>query len=188
MLNMYCPYLHFDRCGTLFYNMGEVIVLTEAEKRKRRCCFTGHRPQKLTRPEVVIKADLEKAILKAIDMGYQTFITGMASGVDIWAGEIVVRLRQSNPDLHLIAAVPFPGFESKWSNDWRTAYAALLSKVDVVRYICPSYSVGAYQRRNEWMVDHSAYLIAVYDGKPSGTKNTIDYATKCGITIDRISG
>ena len=121
-------------------------------------------------------------------MGYQTFITGMAYGVDIWAGEIIVGLRKNNPDLHLIAAIPFQGFESRWSNEWRQAYTDLLDKADLVRYICPSYNAGAYQRRNEWMVDHSAHLIAVYDGAPGGTKNTIDYAKSCGITIEQISG
>jgi hypothetical protein len=28
--------------------------MTEQEKRKRRCCFTGHRPEKLDRPEAEI--------------------------------------------------------------------------------------------------------------------------------------
>ena len=61
-------------------------------------------------------------------MGYQTFITGMAYGVDIWAGQIVVELRKNNPDLHLIAAIPFPGFESRWSNEWRQAYADIYAR------------------------------------------------------------
>lgn len=163
-------------------------MLTEEEKRIHRCCFTGHRPQKLSRSEIEIKRDLERAITGTIDKGCHTFITGMAYGVDIWAGEIVVRLRQENPNLHLIAAVPFPGFESRWSNEWKRAYVALLEKADLVRYICPFYNAGAYQRRNEWMVDHSAYLIAVFNGEPSGTKNTIDYATKCGICVEILKG
>lgn len=188
MLNMYWHYLHFDRYSDIFYNIAGVICMTEAEKRQHRCCFTGHRPQKLTRPEAVIKADLEQAILKAIDMGYLTFITGMAYGVDLWAGEIVVRLRQSNPDLHLIAAIPFPGFEGRWSSEWKKAYTDLLSKADLVRYICPSYNAGAYQRRNEWMVDHAARLIAVFNGGASGTKNTIDYAIRIGISIEYLAG
>ena len=152
--------------------------MTEEEKRLHRCCFTGHRPQKLTRSERQIKADLEVAIKQAIADGYTTFITGMAYGVDIWAGEIVVRLRKRNPDLHLIAAVPFRGFESRWSSDWKAAYSKLLEQADLVRYICPGYNPGAYQRRNEWMVDHSSRVIAVFNGEPSGTKNTIEYAKK----------
>lgn len=144
--------------------------------RMHRCCFTGHRPQKLTRSEREIKDDLEAAIKQAIADGYTTFITGMAYGVDIWAGQIVVRLREQNPNLHLIAAVPFRGFEDRWSADWRRAYAELLEQADLVKYICPGYSAGAYQRRNEWMVDHASWVIAVFNGEPSGTKNTIDYA------------
>ena len=49
--------------------------------RMHRCCFTGHRPQKLRRSEKEIKADLESAIQQAITDGYTTFITGMAYGL-----------------------------------------------------------------------------------------------------------
>lgn len=160
--------------------------MTESEMRKHRCCFTGHRPQKLTRSELEIKADLEAAIKQAIADGYMTFITGMAYGVDIWAGQIVVRLRKQNPDLHLISAVPFRAFEDRWSPDWKRAYAELLEQADLVKYICPGYNAGAYQRRNEWMVDHSSRVIAVFNGEPSGTRNTIDYAEKKHIEVEWI--
>lgn len=160
--------------------------MTEQEKRKKRCCFTGHRPQKISRPERQIRNDLERAIAQAVDAGYTTFITGMAYGVDVWAGEIVVRLRESHPELHLIAAVPFEGFESRWSREWKERYSDLLGKADLVRYICPSYHPGAFQRRNEWMVDHSALVIAVFNGEKSGTKNTIDYAQKRGVRVEFI--
>lgn len=162
--------------------------MTEEEKRLHRCCFTGHRPHKLRRSEIEIKADLEKAIKQAIADGYITFITGMAYGVDIWAGQIVVRLRQSNPTLHLVAAVPFPGFEDRWSADWKKAYSELLDQADLVQYICHRYNGGAYQRRNEWMVDHANRVIAVFNGEASGTKNTIDYANQKGIKITVIEG
>lgn len=34
------------------------------------------------------------------------------------------------------------------------------------------------QKRNEYMVDNSNYFIAVWNGKPSGTGNTVKYAKK----------
>lgn len=58
--------------------------------RKHRCCFTGHRPEKLSLSENEVKPLLEKAIDNAIADGYVTFITGMAKGTDIWAAEIVL--------------------------------------------------------------------------------------------------
>ena len=83
--------------------------MSEQERQSRRCCFTGHRLEKLKRSEEEIKKGLKESILKAIHDGYTTFITGMARGVDIWAGQIVLRLRQHNPELRLIVALQYPG-------------------------------------------------------------------------------
>ena len=96
-----------------------LVVMSEQELRNHRCCFTGHRPEKLKRSEEEIKENLEKAILKAIYDGYTTLITGMARGVDIWAGQIVLRLRQHNPELRLIVALPYPGCDTRWTANWR---------------------------------------------------------------------
>lgn len=85
--------------------------MTEAEKRAHRVCFTGHRPEKLTRFEWLIKRDLEKQIRQAIADGLDVFITGMARGVDIWAAEIVLKLRRKGAPIKLICACPYEGFE-----------------------------------------------------------------------------
>lgn len=156
-------------------------MASEAELRLHRCCFTGHRPEKLTRSEANIKKDLEAAILQAVNDGFVTFITGMARGVDIWAGEIVLQLREHNPNLHLIAASPYEGFESRWSADWQKRYKDVLEQSDIVRFICKGYSKACFQLRNEWMVNRSARVIAVYNGEPGGTRNTIEYANTLNI-------
>ena len=156
-------------------------MANETELRLHRCCFTGHRPEKLNRSEVEIKKDLETAILQAINDGFVTFITGMARGVDIWAGEIILQLRKQNPNLHLIAASPYEGFESRWSTDWQRRYNSILEQADLVRFICKGYSKACFQIRNEWMVDRSARVIALYNGEPGGTRNTIEYAKQNGI-------
>lgn len=158
-------------------------MATESELRLHRCCFTGHRPHKLHQPEWVIVAALEQAIRETIDDGFVTFISGMAWGIDIWAAEIVLKLKQEGYPIHLIAAVPHEGFERSWDADWKNRYHKILAEADLVKVICPRYHRGCYQVRNEWMVNHSARLIATYTGEPGGTKNTIDYATRNGIEI-----
>jgi len=40
--------------------------------------------------------------------------------------------------------------------------------------------------RNEWMVDRSNLVIAVFNGQKSGTKNTVDYAKKQGLIINNV--
>lgn len=161
--------------------------MTEQEKRRYRCCFTGHRPEKLSISEIEVKAALQKEIRLAIADGLNVFITGMAPGVDIWAAEIILELREKeNLLLKLIAASPYPGFENRWSLDWQKRYAAIMAKADFIKEVCSHYSRGCYQIRNEWMVDHSARVIAVWNGSPSGTKNTIVYAKRKGVPVINI--
>ena len=105
--------------------------MTEAEKRMKRCCFTGHRPSKLKQDEQTIKRSLAAAIDQAIARGFTTFITGMAQGTDIWAAEIVLDRRSANPDLKLISAIPHPDFEKSWKADWQKRYNAVRSAADL---------------------------------------------------------
>ena len=160
--------------------------LTEEEKRKATCCFTGHRPEGLRRSVDDIKVDLENEILASITAGYCTFITGMAAGVDLWAGCIVARLRDRFPDLKLIAAVPYPDFREMWDAAWQEKYDRILRTANHVEIIDREYKPGIYQLRNEWMVDHSSKVIAVYNWKASGTRNTINYAKRNGIPVQYI--
>ena len=120
--------------------------MSEQELRCHRCCFTGHRPEKLKRAETVIKKGLEEAILKAIHDGYTTFITGMARGVDIWAGQIVLRLHQNVPKLCLIVTLPYPGCDTRWTTNWRRQYAEVLKAADLVKASSPAYSTASFQK------------------------------------------
>lgn len=164
------------------------VAMTEVEKRMHRVCFTGHRPEKLTRHEKAIKKDLEKEIRQAVSDGLNVFITGMARGVDIWAAQIVLMLRDEGCDVKLICACPYEGFERGWSQEWQKEYQEILASADFVKYVCEGYSRTCFQIRNEWMVNHATRVIAVFNGEKSGTKNTIDYATKVGVPVARIEG
>ncbi len=155
------------------------------EKRLHRCSFTGHRPEKLGVPEETVRRWLEEKIDEAIRDGFTTFISGCAQGVDLWAGEIVLRKRAENPDLHLIAAVPWPGFGKSWGDPWRELYDNLLRQADLVVNVCDQYHRGVFQQRNVWMVDRSRRVIAVYNGTAGGTRNTIVYAEKAGVEVVR---
>ena len=153
--------------------------MNQKELRLHRCCFTGHRPDKIKMSEKEIKTLLEQAIDNAIADGYVTFITGMAMGTDIWAAEIVLERKKTNENLHLICALPHPEFESRRSMEEKMRF----KNADLVKEINDYYFANCYQARNEWMVDRSNLVIAVFTGQKSGTKNTIDYANKKGIRV-----
>lgn len=162
--------------------------MTEAEKRMRRVCFTGHRPEKLTRFEWLVKRKLKKKIRQAIADGFEVFITGMARGTDIWAAEIVLKLRRSGKPVKLMCASPYEGFEKCWSQSRQRRCNEIMAAADHKIFICRGYSRACFQIRNEWMVNHSSRVIAVFNGKKSGTKNTIDYAKKANVPVVVIQG
>jgi len=45
------------------------------------------------------------------------------------------------------------------------------------------YTPACMQRRDRYMVDHAALLIAAFDGSPGGTRYTVEYAMRRGLEI-----
>ena len=85
-------------------------------------------------------------------------------------------IRKYEKSIHLICACPYDGFEQGWSDRWKETYNKILKSADLVRFISKNYNHSCFQLRNKWMVDHSARVIAVYNGMRGGTQNTIHYA------------
>ena len=150
---------------------------------KHACSFTGHRPERLDmRPNRVISW-LEQEIGNAVDAGYTDFISGMQRGVDIWAAEIVLKLKAEEKPVKLIAACAWNGMEDRWEQNWQERYKAILKEADKIVYVSKYPGRAAFFERNHWMVDHSSRLIGVYTGAPGGTKETVWYAKNNGLEV-----
>jgi len=54
----------------------------------------------------------------------------------------------------------------------------LVDRCDYETVVQDHYDAGCMQRRNRYMVDHAAMLIAVHDGQSGGTRRTIEYALR----------
>ena len=152
----------------------------------KACCFTGHRPDKCeflydgrSGEFVVLRDELERAILGALDSGVETFYCGGAWGFDLLAAETLLSFREKYK-FSLVFVVPFEGQESGFPAEWKRRYATVRSCADEVICLSESYYRGCYYNRNRYMVDHSDMVIAHYDGSAGGTRNTVNYAEKQG--------
>lgn len=157
---------------------------------EKSLCFTGHRPGKINGydEDAKIVCDIKSKILDNVilsyDLGYRTFISGMALGVDIWAAEIVLGLRQKLEDIEFIAAIPFEGQEKSWPPKAVMRWKKVRKLADQVVIVCEGgYASWKMQKRNCWMVDNSSRVIAVWDGTNGGTANCVNYAERKGKTI-----
>ena len=159
--------------------------------REQTCCFTGHRPGKL--PWGFDEADprclaLKGAIARELNglyrRGFRHFLSGMAQGCDLYFAEGVLALRASHPDVTLEGAVPFPGQADRWPEEERARYQSILDRCDYETLVQQRYDRWCMMRRNRYMVDRSARILAVYNGVPKGgTAQTLAYALRKGLHV-----
>lgn len=159
-------------------------------ERASTCAFTGHRENKL--PWRGNEADarclrLKNCIFDAVEAVYQSgirhYICGMANGCDLYFAEAVLLLRAEHPEVTLEAAIPCEGQSSRWTAAQRRQYDRLIQECDYCTVIQQHYSPDCMQRRNRYMVDAAAVLIAAYNGSPGGTRSTLLYAMRQGLQI-----
>jgi uncharacterized phage-like protein YoqJ len=162
---------------------------------QKSCCFTGHRPNKLYGYDPKSEGNqkllwkLRDVIIEHIEVhNIDTFITGMALGIDMWAARIVLKLKETYPHIKLIAAVPCKNQHNKWNEQSKKEWQILINKCDSVHYVSnEEYTAWCMNKRNEWMVHNSNYVIAVWDGTKGGTGNCVNYALRLNKQITMLN-
>ena len=149
---------------------------------ERCCAFTGHRPKKFPWGYdetdarcVTLKRMLSEQIATLVGAGYTDFLSGMAEGSDTWAALAVFALKKENPALKLHCVLPCEGQADQWSASARELYYSILKQADSIVYVSRKYNKECMLKRNRYLVEHSAYLLAVYhgDARKLGRKITI---------------
>ncbi len=150
----------------------------------KTCCFTGHGPKSLPfgcnenepgciKLKELLTATIERQI---VENGVTHFISGMAIGVDIYAAEAVLKLKEKYPQITLECAIPCETQAVKWSESWRERYFDIISRCDKETLFRKHYTPDCMMNRNKYMVDNSDAVIAVWNGTEGGTGNTVNYA------------
>lgn len=159
--------------------------------------FTGYRPQKLpfkgeNDPAcTALKSRIYAEIERLCEHGAGEFYTGMAIGVDMWCAEAVLKLKTVHPEVRLTALLPCRGQDQRWSFEDQRRYNEILKLCDRVECLSQVYTRDCMFKRNRALVNSCDLLVAVYDGKPGGTKYTVDLAQQLGkkvIVIPPVEG
>ena len=122
------------------------------EYRKRPVVFTGHRNRDLPfsgdRSKQGMKclvSSLQMYIEKAVNDGFDTFISGMAEGVDLICAEIVYNLiTRKGMNLNLVCAVPYKdqGTKELLNPIDQYVYSMISRDCTNVVYICDKKKAG----------------------------------------------
>lgn len=154
------------------------------------CTIIGHRPQRFKfkynehyKLCIKIKNALTTEIKNLFRQGVTTFWVGGSIGVDIWAAEIIIELKKQKEyeNLRLCVALPFPSFKNHYDPKQQTRLRDILHGCDEQIIVSDAESEKSYRRRNEYMIDISDCVLAVYDNDRSirsGTGMTVNYAVR----------
>ena len=135
------------------------------------CAVAGPKP---TRFKFGYKEDnslcrkIKKAMLRQFrrlyrKRGVRRFYIGGTIGVNLWAGELLLKLKEDPgyEDLELAVILPFPGHDAKWDVRSRKRLEYL------VRHSVEHLTAGtedcreSYISQNRYLVDHAQCLVAV---------------------------
>ena len=154
------------------------------EMRKKTACFTGHR--QMDEPIAVIERRLTETVESLIQKGYLYFGAGGARGFDALASEVVLKLKEAYPQIHLILVLPFDeqySHEKSWTRAEIEQYHRLKKRASKVVVLASEYSSGVYYRRNRHLVDNSSVCVAYMNRANSGTSYTVNYARAKGLEV-----
>jgi uncharacterized phage-like protein YoqJ len=124
--------------------------------------FTGHRTYRSEADE-----ELRQLLEELYAKGARRYLCGMAWGFDLSAGEAVVQHKLLHEDVELVAVEPFAEFRSLFRGEDAERYDALIAAADC-RVVVGENNVGAYMRRNDYLVDHSSLVVAWWNGRRDG--------------------
>jgi len=134
-------------------------------------CVTGHRY--ITNNSINRKAT-NHLIKLAVESGYTKFLVGMSRGADFLFAEVLMGRK-----LNWTAIIPCTNQTHLWNYQDKDKHKSLIDKADDMIILHDNYQHGVMHYRNEYMVDNSEMLLAIYDdsGK-GGTYHTVNLALK----------
>jgi uncharacterized phage-like protein YoqJ len=129
--------------------------------------ITGHRPTEIggyNTNNPIYQKLYSLVKIKFQELNPTKIISGMALGADQLAVSVAIEL-----GIPFIAAVPFEGQESIWPAESQRKYKELLNLAEKVVIVSPgSFSVAKMMERNQYIINNSDQLLALWNGKLTG--------------------
>lgn len=140
--------------------------------------ITGYKPQELGifseshQGIDVIKYTLRSRIIQLIEESdIDWFITSGQPGVELWASEIIIELKNDYPNINLCILTPFYEQEARWKEPLQEKYHQILEQADFVDSITkrPYENPSQLRLKNEFIINKSNGLLVLYDEETPGS-------------------
>ena len=150
-------------------------------EKAKTCAVTGHRD--LLKD---LNIDLLRGeFIKAINIGYNTFLVGMALGFDTICFQTLESVRKEY-NIKIIACVPCPTQSYKFTIEQKKEYDRMIESSDDALLISEEYNKYCMKKRNDFMVNNCSLLICYLRRDFGGTFYTVNKAKKDGVKIIKV--
>ena len=92
----------------------------------------------------------------------------------------MLELKKQHPQITLECAIPYERQAAYWSEPLRNRYFSIAERCDRETMLQRQYTPDCLRKRNQYMVDRADIVLAVWNGSPSGTGQTVWYARETG--------
>lgn len=156
----------------------------------KSCAITGDKPTRFKfgyKEDYSLCKKIKRVMTEQIKELYQNGVTrfyiGGSLGVDIWAGEIILRLKEQPgyENIELVVVVPYKGHDLNWDERSRKRLEFLIKHSEEYLAAGDSNCQESYTKRNCYMVDQTGCVLAVCDNGIKGlsaVREMLSYAHK----------
>ena len=143
------------------------------------CTFAGHREVFSSSIEADIDCALEEIIQTDDDF---IFYSGGMGEFDKMCSSAVRSIKRCHPklDISLVAVLPYMMNSVNTNRDY---YETYFDDILIPAELADVHYKAAISRRNQWLVDHSDYLISYVYRDFGGAYTTLNYAARHGKEI-----
>ncbi|WP_204172063.1 DUF1273 domain-containing protein [Staphylococcus sp. GDY8P72P] len=146
-------------------------------------------------PEVsYLKKFISHKLTQLIDEGLEWVLIQGQLGIELWAAEVVISLKEDYPDLKLGIITPFYGHTDKWNELNQNKYRYIEEHADFVDSVFHTTYQGPYQfkQTDQFMLDHSDQSLLIYDEEQEGSPKyfklmLVEFMEKTNYTCDIVT-
>lgn len=147
----------------------------------KRLLVTGYKAHELgifndTHPGIpIIKQAIKNQLLTLIEEGLEWIILSGQQGVETWAAELIVEMKNTFPHLKYAIITPFLDQEKNWNELKQEKYRSLLFQADYETSLTkkPYEAPWQFIEKNKFLIRNTDGMLIVYDEENEGSPKFI---------------
>jgi len=81
-----------------------------------------------------LKEFIKDRLQTYVENGTEWFVITGQLGIELWAGEIILEMREENPTVHLAVILPYTSFQNNWNENNQALFDRVIKQADYVNY------------------------------------------------------